>query len=156
MKRTFFIVTAILLGFFSACKENEESTRKVYSIKEGRVDVTEDEFVTMHVFPEDVFVNSPIKLIIENYSKGGLLYGQAYSLEYFDNGNWTEIQLDINFETVGYVLNEAETVEEQFYVPEVYFQRLGKYRIVKSFSLYPNFPFEIDRMFDLYAEFEIK
>ena len=159
MKRNIFIVSAILLilaGFFSACKENDEDIRKVYSIKEGKFDIAENEFVTMRVLPEDIFANSSMKLIIENKTKEKLLYGADFSLEYFDKENWTQIQLDINFEHIGYILNTNGTAEEQFYVSEKYFHRLGRYRIVKNFSLYSNFPFEVDSSFNLYAEFGIK
>ena len=147
-------ILLILAGTFSACKEKD--VRKAYSTKIGRYDMAENEFVTMRVMPENIFVNSSIKLIIENHSKGDLLYSQDFSLEYFDKENWTQIQLDINFEDIGIVLKAGETAEEQFYVSEKYFQRLGKYRIVKNIGLYSNFPFEIDSRFNLYAEFEVK
>jgi len=152
--------TAILLmlaGSFSSCSNKDNvNTREAYSIKEGRFNMGENEFVTMSVSPEDVFVNSSMKLTIENHSTSELLYTPVFSLEYFDKENWAPVQLDISFEDIGYILKVDEKVEGLFYVSEKYFHRLGKYRIVKSFSLSPNFPFETDSSFYLYAEFEVK
>ena len=159
LKQNVFIVSAfflILAGISFACIENKENVRKAYSIKEGKSDIAENEFVTMHVFPEDVFVNSLIKIKIENHSKRNLFYSQNFSLDYFDKENWKQIQIDINFEDIGYVLKANEKIEEQFYVSKKYFHRLGRYRIVKNLGLHSNLSLEIDSGFNLYAEFEVK
>jgi len=150
------VILLILAGGFSSCGNENENTREAYSIKEGRLNVADDEFVTMRVSPEDVFVNSSMKLTIENHSKGDLYYGRGYSLEYLDKENWTEIQLEGMFDHIGIILRAGEKTEELFYVSEKYFHRLGKYRIAKNFSLVSDFPLEIDSNFTLYAEFEVK
>jgi len=126
--------------------------------QEGRLDINKDEFITMRVSPKDVFVNSSMKLIIENKAKGDLLFGQDFFLEYFDKENWRRIQLDINFEDVGYILKANETLERQFYVSENDFSKLGIYRIVKNFTYSSNFLSEGSNIVDfiLYAEFEVK
>ena len=85
MKRIFFIIVAILLilvGSFS-CKE-EEDTKRVYSTKEGRIDINENEFIIMRLLPESVPINSSMKLIIENHTKEDLMYGTDFSIEYFN------------------------------------------------------------------------
>ena len=127
--------------------------------QEGRLDINKDEFITMRVLPKDVFVNSSMKLIIENKAKGDLLFGQDFSLEYFDKENWERIQLDINFEYIGYILKANETLERPFYVSENCFSKLGIYRIVKKFTYSSNFLSEENyavNSFSLYVEFEIK
>ena len=142
------------------------SDRRAVSVKEGRFDINEDEFATMRMSPEDVFVNSSMKLIIENKTKGKLVYGAPFSLEYFDKENWTKIQFaeDFQFVALGYTLKANETQEGQFNIQEDYFSKLGRYRIVKRFTYFSNFfaneednseePVIVD--FTLYAEFEIK
>ena len=159
MKKKYFILAFLLVfvGFFSSCEnKGEEYLREIYSIKEGRIDITENEFITMNISTENTLVNSQKKLTIENNSRGDLLYGQAFYLEYLDEESWTQIQLDINFEDVGYVLKAGKKIEVPFYVSEEYFHRLGRYRIVKNFSLFSDFPFEIDSNFSLYVEFGIR
>ncbi|MCL2327079.1 MAG: hypothetical protein FWC39_01060 [Bacteroidetes bacterium] len=113
--------------------------------------------ITMRMIPEELFVNTPNKLVIENHSNKVLRYGKAYTLEYFDNGSWTEIQLDTHFSLIGLGLGACETAEEMSGVtPEQHILELGRYRIGKRFCL-GNFPFEeVDSCFNLYAEYEIK
>ncbi|MCL1938461.1 MAG: hypothetical protein FWF52_08730 [Candidatus Azobacteroides sp.] len=175
MKKSIFIIAAILLIsviIFSACNsflENEGDFSggnfpKVYSAEEGRFDVNETEFVTMKISPESGLINSDVKLIIENHTKGVLMYGTYYSVEYFDKENWMQIHLDnIAFEDIGFSLFVCETVERGFIklslIEENNNGKKGRYRVVKHFRLSYNFqdPWrEIDSRFDLYIEFEIK
>ena len=130
--------------------------------KGGRFDINEDEFVTMRMSPEVISVNSPMKLIIENKAKGDLLYGYAFSLEYFDKESWTKIPMDdIFFEDIGLILRTGETEEGLFNTSEEFLSKLGRYRMVKSFTYFSNFlPKEDEEgnivSFTLYAEFEVK
>ena len=167
IEKCLFIILAIFLipsGFFSACTEKEETketenvTKAYHSIKEGRYDFNENEFVSMSVLCDGVFVDSSVKLLVENNTQGELSFGEHFSLEYFEKENWTEIQLDFLFTDIGIFLKAGNTKEKQFYVLEKYLQKTGRYRIVKSFGL-----FKPDRMypeayedFILSAEFEIK
>jgi len=165
MKRSVFIVSAILLisaGIFSACqetKEEEKSMLRSYSTTEGRVDISETEFVRIYFSPESGFINSPIELIFENNTKGFLSYGNEFSLEYFDKENWTEIQLDINWEAILLGLGAGETRKGRFnlsLIEEFNNGKKGKYRYVKNFGISYDAYFEIVRTFKLYAELEIK
>jgi len=161
------VIMLLMAGSFSACKEkgndNSKSALKAYSTTEGRFNINENEYVSMRVLPEKVFINSEIKIKIENHtSRYTLGYGYDFFLEYFDNENWTLIQLNYNFIPVGLGLKPYEITEQQILLsglPEQYLNRLGKYRIIKNVWLYSVFPpYEIDSIFgsfNLYAEFEI-
>ena len=130
-----------------------------YSTTEGRVDISETEFVRIYFSPESGFINSPIELIFENNTKGFLSYGNEFSLEYFDKENWTEIQLDINWEAILLGLGAGETRKGRFnlsLIEEFNNGKKGKYRYVKNFGISYDAYFEIVRTFKLYAELEIK
>ena len=159
MKRSVFMVLAILLlsaGLFSACEEREENAGKTYSAKEGRFEINENEFALMRLSPENGSINSSIFLIIENHTTAALIHGQDYSLEYFNNGKWKEIQLDGDgFPMIGYILNSGETVEKPFSLSQKYFKKLGTYRMIKNFSL-DSASYGDYGNFNLCVEFEIK
>ncbi|MDR2908212.1 MAG: hypothetical protein LBU91_09530 [Bacteroidales bacterium] len=155
------MVSAVLLmlaGIFCSCKEKEK-TSKVYSTTEGKVDINETEFVKLYFSPESGSINSPVELILGNHTEGVLTFGQAFSLEYFDDENWTEVQLDINFEDIGLSL-EAGGIRKGMFnlslIDEYNNGKKGKYRYVKKFGLSYKFPFVTGETFPLYAEFEIK
>ena len=158
MKSNIFIVAAILLiseVIFSACNKEE----KIYSTKEGRIDINENEFVRMQILPDNGFINSTAKLILENRTNGILTYGRNFSLEYFDIDNWVEIQLDMNFESILLGLSAGETHEGRFNL--LLFEKYnkgkkGRYRYGQNFGLFYNSLREIHSSFNLYIEFEIK
>ena len=162
MKKKILIFTTFLLVFvggFSACEGKEESVKKTYSTKSGRIDINENEFVIMKMLPENGFIDSSVKSIIENHTKGTLTYGNDFSLEYLNGTNWIPIELDLEFPAIELGLLAGETREGlfNFSLIEKYNNgRNGKYRIVRNFGLYYNFPLGIDSSFDLYMEFEIK
>jgi hypothetical protein len=158
MKNLFLITSMLFATFIMSCdgSDNQNLEKVAYQTKEGRFDMAQNNFITMRVSPESVFIDESIKLIIENHSAGDLLYSQPFALEYLDGEIWTPVQLEINFEDIGIILRAGETVEKVFFVSKEHFQKLGKYRIVKHFVLYSDFPTEIDSDFNLYAELEVK
>lgn len=157
-KITLFFTLAILLilaGISSACNKD---TKKAYSTKEGRFDVNETEFVKMYFSPENGFINSPVELIIENHTEGVLSYGHAFSFEYFDKGNWTELPLDLNFPDNLLGLLAGETSKGQFnlsLIEEYNNGKKGKYRYVKRFDFFYDCPLDVT-VFTLYTEFEVR
>ena len=165
MKRSIFIVSVILLisaGIFSACKENEEDIRKIYSTKEGRFDLNENEFVTMWILPEEGTNNSSHILRIENHTEKVLQYGREFSLEYLNKNNWKSISLhDVQWELIVIGLNSDETTEEMIYffplIEKYNNNKNGQYRLTKIFSLI-DFPLGdvVVSGIKLSTEFEIK
>jgi len=114
----------------------------------------------MQIFPDSGLIKSTAKLILENRTKGVLTYGTVFSLEYFDKDNWVKIQLGMIFSDIQLGLSAGEKYEGQFNL--LLFEKYnkgkkGRYRFVKNFGLYYNFPLEeIHSSFNLYIEFEIK
>ena len=124
-----------------------------------KIEVTEDEFVTMYVLPEVISINSSAKLIIENHTKRILTYGAPFSLEYLEKESWKEIKLDVAWESIQYGISAGDTTEEQFnlsLIKKFNNSKKGRYRIVRDFGLYYHFPFGECSSFILHAEFEIK
>ncbi|MCL2327053.1 MAG: hypothetical protein FWC39_00925 [Bacteroidetes bacterium] len=162
MKTNIFIISAFLLifaGSFSACKEKED-IRKVYSIKEGRFYLNENEFVTMQILPEEGTNNSSHILRIENHSEKDLLHGYGFSLEYLNKNKWDSIQLP-GWNLVGHILFSGKTTEEKIYllplIKEYNSNKKGQYRLTKNFTLYGDFHFEdVSGDIKLSTEFEIK
>ena len=149
------------IGGFSACKKRD--TINVYATEEGRIDINEDEFVRKYFAPNCVSINSPMKLIIENRTKKVMTYGIPFSLEYFDKNSWNSIRLNFMWEDLFMSLQDGETAEKEMYlyslIKEVNKGKKGKYRIIRKYSFYIDFPTEIDSILNnvsLYAEFEIK
>ena len=102
----------------------------------GRIDISENEYATMQVIREN---NAPPKLRIENHTKEDLRYGSEFSLEYFNENEWSNVPLDIyNWTLTRDVLFAGKTIEEQInlssYVKGYNKTKRGKYRIIKHFD----------------------
>jgi len=165
MKRSIFLISVFLLilaGIYSACKEKEEDTREVYSIKEGRFDLNENEFVAMRILTEEGTNNSSSILRIENHTEKTLQYGREYSLEYLNGNNWESIPLrDVLWELIGLGLSADETTEDKIYLLSMVKAynngKKGRYRLTKDFSLRVGSPLgEVTSAFFLSPEFEIR
>lgn len=158
-----FIVSVFLIisaGYIFACNKDKKDTIKEYSAKEGRYIVNDTEYVLIQLLPESGLINSTAEIILENHTNGVLTYGNEFSLEYFDNENWTELQLDINFTSIGIQLMAGETRKGSFNLSmfEEYNKgKKGRYRYVRKFGLvYESSSEEDNKRVVLYVEFEIK
>ncbi|MDL2296495.1 hypothetical protein LJC68_06910 [Bacteroidales bacterium OttesenSCG-928-B11] len=126
-------VLFILAGSFFACEKDDYPI-----VQNGRVDISKKEYILMRVSPEKVAVNSSGKLIIENHTKEDMEYDLDYSLEYSDNGNWTQVPFrnewvpDCMLRYVGAGKSEEMLL---FYRGEEPSQT-GKYRITKKIGGY--------------------
>jgi len=85
-----------------------------------------------------------------------MVYGKAFSLEYYSKNNWEPINMgDINWTTIGYILFAGDTNEEQmnlYSLIETYNNgKKGRYRIMKDVGI-----FLLNDRYFLCAEFEIK
>ncbi|GHV34308.1 hypothetical protein FACS1894178_1560 [Bacteroidia bacterium] len=84
MKTNLLKLTAFLLILIGSISCQEKELTKAYSIQEGRIDINENEFISMQILPENLFINSTIALTIENHTEGVLQYGYEFSLKYLD------------------------------------------------------------------------
>jgi len=126
----------------------------------GRIDINENEYVTMQVLPEKISSNTPHTFRLENHTKGILHYGYPFSLEYFNENHWEDVQLDFMWEEILLGLWEGEIKEgnaNYYSLIEYNNGKKGKYRIIKDFSVSYNWlsPSEAVRSFKLCAEFEV-
>jgi hypothetical protein len=157
MKVKIFNITVILLvlAVGIACHKEEYPKEE-----DGRFKINKNEYVSMRLSPNTAFIGSSAVLIIENHTKKEIDYGNEFLIEYFDEGNWTEIPLNCMFSDILYMLYAGKTHEIQFGIlSDEYFYRLGKYRIIKHFSVPAGFILDSDNIlygFDLTAEIEIK
>ena len=144
MKIKFFtVILLIFTVFFSSCERDM------------------DKIITMKVEPKLATKDSPIiNLIIENQTNKRFSYGKAFSLEYFDNGNWINIPFEdfvdenwinthpcFNFTKELLVLESKDKKECPFNTS--FFNNFGRYRIVKKFT-------HDKKEYIVYADFELK
>ena len=145
MKKEILLIAVILLNiavFFPSCEKDT------------------DKIITMKVEPKIVTKDTPVKLIIENHTHKKFSYGKIFYLEYFDNENWINVQLQdlvdenwintlpcFNFTKELLTLSPKEKKECLFNT--AYLDNLGRYRIVKNFK-------HNRKEYTVYAEFEIK
>jgi hypothetical protein len=143
-------------GFSFSCEEKENDAAMIYPIKEGRVDINVDEFITMYLLSEMIDGSSSVKLIIENHTSEDILYDKDFSLEYLKGNIFTPISMEgMHVESIGLIAFAGETIKEQMdclysLVKAYNNEGKGNYRIIKRITL-PNIG-----TYDLCAEFEIK
>jgi hypothetical protein len=94
------IAFAVVLGAASCSagsKFTKKSTKVINSFEECGVNM-------------DVVVTGPreIEVNFENKSRSQYIYGSAYALEYYKNGDWYEVPLDLVFTMEGHMLGPAE------------------------------------------------
>ena len=165
--KTMMVILLIVGGcIIGGCKnpdeniDNEEIQLKVYSvINEGIFYLDENEFVRLYYSPESGFINDPIELILENNTKRFLTFGMEFSLEYFDNEKWTEIELDVEFPLIELGMYGGETSKGQFnlsLIEEYNDGKEGRYRYVKNLGLSSELGNADCVGFTLYAELEVK
>ena len=135
------IALAAVLGMAS-CSAVNSFKKKSTAVISG----SEECGVNMYVVVKD---RREIEVNFENKSRLEYIYGQAYSLEYYKNGDWYEVPMDIVFTMEGIMLGPAEefTSDDPDAVNisdtgslTVDLARVGKlpeghYRIIKSVSV---------------------
>ena len=128
----------------------------------GKIDIKENEYVTLQMLPEQVSTNTSHKIKTENNTKGNLVYDYSFFFEYFNENYWEIIKIDgIMSDMALRTLQVGGTLEEDrnlYALTKLYNKgKKGKYRYVKSFSQIYDFPFGIiENPFYLCVEFEIK
>jgi len=126
-----------------------------------KIEVNKKEYLIKCMLPETVTNNTTNKLIICNHTKNIMNYRYAFSLEFFNENNWTEIPLNINWEEILLGLAPFETFEWDLnlysFVEQHNEFKKGKYRISKYISLNTNEKYSLHiGSYDFYFEFEIK
>jgi hypothetical protein len=111
-----------------------------------------DKVITMKVSPNVIILEDTmsINLNIENHTNKRFSYGHGCSLEYFYNGNW--IQTQFNMWIITYELLHLPSKGKVGHSYHVYFDKPGRYRIIKKFDAY----YHTRREYVVYAEVEIK
>ena len=130
------LAIAILLvtaGVFSACEKDI------------------DDIITMKVSPNVITLENTtsVTLSIENHTNKRFSYGHDCSSEYFYNGNWIQMQFDMWFIT--YLPLHLPSKGKVAHSYHVYFDKPGRYRIIKKFDAYYT-----KREYIVYTEFEVK
>jgi hypothetical protein len=161
--KPFFYVLFVLICFFS-CIEDVGIPNKgllISSIKEGRFDLNDNEFLTMLILTKES-ENSSFILKVENKTKSHLTYGKIFSLEYFNNNNWESIPLnDHLWELIGFSLSVDSFVDEQIdlymFINKYNNGKKGIYQLTKSFILHSDLNHDnVIRDIKMNTQFEVK
>ena len=94
------IAFAVVLGAASCSDGSSFKKESTYAITSS-----EECGVNMYVV---VTGNREIEVNFENKSRQEYIYGRAYVLEYYKNGDWYEVPMDIVFTMEGIMLGPAE------------------------------------------------
>ena len=102
----------------------------------------------------DTLTDVGLTMIVKNLSDKDLEYGNAYTLEKYENGFWKDVEPinELFFTMPAFGLNRNESVELKINWEYGYGKLKGKYRIVKRFSYKEN---DDHIFFNKYLEFEI-
>lgn len=96
------IIIAFVVVFGTAsCSAGSKFTKKSAKV----ISSSEDCGVNMYVVVKG---NREIEVNFENKSRFQYIYGSAYSLEYYKDGDWYEVPMDLAFTMEGYILGPAE------------------------------------------------
>ena len=96
------VIIAFVVVFGTAsCSAGSKFTKKSAKV----ISSSEDCGVNMYVVVKG---NREIEVNFENKSRFQYIYGSAYSLEYYKDGDWYEVPMDLAFTMEGYILGPAE------------------------------------------------
>jgi hypothetical protein len=141
------IICAVLFATITTVGCNKEKPDALCPC--GKVEINKKEYIAMCIIPDIVSETSVNKLRMENHTKKEMVYGNPFSMEYFNGNQWEKIELDFNFTLPAYILHTGKAVEWEmnlYSLAEKYNDaKKGKYRYIKELGKYK-----------LYAGFEVK
>lgn len=147
MKKKIFLIAAIGLLCLTACTKNEFNVGVKSDTQITKRDILLE-------IKENTLTDTGLTLIMKNNSINDVLYGEDYKLEIKENGTWYNIDVEINFISIGYAIKSKETKELVINWENSYGKLAsGDYRIIKSVSYNGNAEYKND--FYISAEFKI-
>ena len=135
MKKIIFSLIVILF-LTAGCNKNVDN--KEYKIgNESNIQI-EDKGVSL-LLKENTLTNEGMSLVIKNNSNNSITYGEGYEIEKYIDGKWHKINVELNFNLIGYILNKNEDKEMNINWKHGYGPlSTGKYRIIKKITLENN------------------
>lgn len=101
--------------------------------------------------------NDSLSFKIINNTDKRFLWGQGYRIEEYVNNKWHNVNLEINVNSIGYILDSNKETDNN--INSIKYLSNGKYRIIKDFreiiSENDN-GFEFGKLYYSFLEFEIK
>jgi hypothetical protein len=144
-----FLLTLICaMGLLGCADKTEETAFASHSDVEG-ISVQVE---SVSVSPE----KSVLTVIWSNQSGNAVTYGEPYSIERLENGEWVDCALGENmFTMIGYLLQSNESVSKEYNLTYMYdISTPATYRFVTSCSV--EMEGEHPKNCALWAEFEVK
>jgi hypothetical protein len=152
MKKNVIICLVFLAATTICCEKYPPETQCPC----GKIEINKKEYIAMCIIPNIVTENSVNVLRMENYTKINMGYGTVFSMKYFNDNSWENIEFDFMFTAIAFGVNPKTSKEEgwNLYSLTGYNNyKKGKYKIVKGVWLY-NYPDPPE--YYLSAEFELK
>ena len=148
MKKLVFILLAICLTGI-ACEKKKETDSGC-----GKLEINEEEYITMQILPKEVSANSKDTIRFENHTKQEMYADYSFSLEYFDKNCWTPVELENQIDPLIRHICKAGATSNMggylYLLIERYDLKKGRYKIIKEVSL------QNVGKYNICAEFEIK
>jgi len=152
MKEKILLLVIFLLCIgFMGCQKYPETQCPC-----GKIEISKKEYIAMCILPDIVTENSVNVLRMENYTKLTMGYGSVFSMKYFNDDCWEDVEFDFVFTDIAYGMH-SKTAEEKVWdlysLTKYNNYKKGTYKITKEVWLYdyPNPP-----CYYLSAEFELK
>lgn len=132
MKRTIitiFLCGVIVLGI-TGC-----GTKNKFDVGEkSNIEITENN-VSLSI-KEGTLTNTGATLVLKNNSDITVSYGNPYSMEIKQNGQWHKIDVELNFTLPAYFLSSGESTEILLNWENAYGELAkGEYRIIKNIDV---------------------
>jgi hypothetical protein len=101
----------------------------------GIVQTSKTGYINMHLVPDKLpRASDYTTLVFENHTTQKLGYGNPYALEFYNDGKWQGVDLDMFFTLPYYTLDRQSAEDQRISIPSKH-HIAGKYRVVKMFSL---------------------
>ncbi len=125
-----WILIAVLSGALAACSAGNES------LGVSKTVVSDTEILTVNITE---FSNTEIAVEIKNNSKCEIGYGEPFTLEFYEEGEWHVLKPknEASFIEIMYILEKESTCTWGHSFEHIYGELPeGKYRLVKEFIVF--------------------
>lgn len=158
-RRNFVKILMKLLLISSLCLTLIGCTKDESNILGEKSKYEVSDFLVSLRVKEGSLTKSKATLILENHTDNDYLYGNPFSIEKEENGNWYKLKPinELSFDLIAYILKAKDSLEIELDWKYGYGElSAGKYRIIKDVFINTEEPIGEEDMVYIAAEFVIE